>query len=56
MISRETAAKKFKLSILAPKALYLSILNTLGFAEGFALFRMPTIQGAQDVHVLGLSR
>jgi hypothetical protein len=56
MTSRATAAKKLNLSILAPKALYLSILNTLGFAEGIAASWMSVIQDAQDVHVLGAWR
>lgn len=51
MTSRETAAKKLNVSTLAPRALYLSILNTLGFAEGIAAFRMPSFQDAQDVLV-----
>lgn len=51
MTSRVSPTKAFNLSILALKAIYLSILGTLGFAEGFAAFLMPAVQDAQDVLV-----
>jgi hypothetical protein len=54
MTSCTATATALNVSTLAPKALYLSILNALGFTKEIAAFRMPAVQDAQDVHVLGV--
>lgn len=50
MTSRVSPHKVLNLSTLALRANNVSILNALGFAEGYAAFLKPAIQDAQDVH------